>query len=228
MAVSRNTKILAGTACAILMTVASGVTHGYLSNRWGPSNELQLAAAHLAKFPTDIGGWQSVEDQEMDEDTRRILDCAGYVNRRYTKNGQQIGIAVIVGPPGPTAVHTPEICYSSREYEIHDTRTPLELESKNGKTHSFWQTKFRSKRPTGDQIEVCYGWNDGTTWVASESPRYAFGGRRYLYKVQLAAQIDPRKKQEYSACADFLQSLLNSSWDTTPADSDASSRTASK
>ena len=51
-----------------------------------------------------------LEDLPIGEGAERELECAGYANRRYISNvsGQTVAVTIIVGPPGPTAVHTPK------------------------------------------------------------------------------------------------------------------------
>src|SRR5262245_53263400 len=104
------------------ITVATGFVHGRLTQRWGPPLDLEGASRNLEALPTTIGDWQLVREDPMPEAILQMLSCAGHVNRQYVNRhtGNTVSIAIIVGPPGPTAVHTPEICYSSRAYSIQE------------------------------------------------------------------------------------------------------------
>jgi Protein of unknown function (DUF3485) len=199
------------------ITIATGLVHGRLTQRWGPPPDLQAAARGLQEFPKQIGDWQMVSEEPLTEPVVRMLNCAGSVNRRYVnrQSGQTVSIAVIVGPPGPTAVHTPEICYSSRAYEIQDPRKSVTVSDGNGQMHSFWSLGFRSNNSSIDRLQVYYGWRANGAWTASQSPRIEFAGERLLYKLQLAALVPARPSdKERDPCEDFLSALLRSGWDT--------------
>jgi hypothetical protein len=203
--------LLAGLA----LTLGGGYAYGKLSQRWGPPPNLQQAAERVAEFPEQIGDWQLASELPMGDSVVEMLQCAGHVNRRYVnrQTGQSIGIALIVGPPGPTAVHTPEICYNSRAYRQDQERLPERLSGPEGTQHVFWRTRFSSRDVGGQPMGVWFAWSDGTTWEASRSPRFEFGGKPLLYKIQLAGNL-PRGKTEAvdDPCRDFLQQLLNSEW----------------
>ena len=97
-------------ALGVLLTLSSGVLYGKYSQRWGPPADLTGAAAQLEKLPRQLGNWKLAEERPMEDSTVEMLECAGYVNRRYVnqQSGQTVNLAIIVGPAGPTAVHTPE------------------------------------------------------------------------------------------------------------------------
>ena len=65
----------------------------------------------------------------MDEDTVEMLECTGNIVRTYEnqRTGEVVSVFVIVGPAGPIAVHTPEICYSSQNYKSRDTRQQVAI-----------------------------------------------------------------------------------------------------
>lgn len=206
---SRFFKLL---AVVIALTLASGTLYGRLTQRWGPSADLVAAADHVRSFPKQLGAWQLVEDSTMPDSTQRTLECAGYVNRTYIhqETGQSIGLAIIVGPPGPTAVHTPEICYSSRSYNIKERPSKIEGDSQD---HSFWGVLFQSRAAGAQQMQVYYAWNNGEKWEATDNPRIKFGGQRMLYKIQISGDkglgignelTNPAKK--------FVDALAKSSW----------------
>src|SRR5262249_41179294 len=159
------------------------------TQRWGPVPDLVAAAKHLKDFPKQIGDWQLLSEQTIEESTVQMLSCAGYANRQYVnrKTGQTVWLAGMLGPGGPFSVANPEICYSSRAYQIQDARTAISLTDSAERTHTFWSVFFRGMTPSTDQLHVCYAWYGKSSWEASTSPRFEFAGAPLLFKLQIAA-----------------------------------------
>ena len=206
-------------ALGIVFTLSAGVLYGKYSQRWGPPADLMAAAAQLETLPRQLGNWKLAEESPMEKSSVEMLQCAGYVNRRYInqQSGQAVNVAIIVGPAGPTAVHTPEICFSSRAYEAQGKRQRIVLASSPTKKDAFWRVDFSTKNALADDLRVYYAWSGGSTWEASDSPRYEFAALPYLYKLQLAGAIRPGKqgKDADDPCRDFLEELLKTDWTTT-------------
>lgn len=199
------------------LTLSAGVLYGQYSQRWGPPADLTAAATHLASLPHQIGNWKLAEESPMQKSTQEMLQCAGYVNRSYInqQTGQTVNLAIIVGPAGPTAVHTPEICYSSRAYDVQGDRQKIVLESSPSAKNSFWSVDFTTKNPLADGLRVYYAWNQGDAWQASASPRYEFAAAPMLYKLQLAGPIGRSKNEKASDPGrEFLEELLKTGWKT--------------
>jgi hypothetical protein len=201
----------------LFLTLSAGALYGKYSQRWGPPADLTAAAMRLEALPHQIGNWKVVEETPMEDSTIEMLECAGYVNRKYVNqlSGQTVNLAIIVGPPGPTAVHTPEVCYSSRAYEVQGDRKKIDLSSSPTAMHSFWCIDFSTKNALADGLRVYYAWNAGNSWEASESPRYEFAAKPLLYKLQLAGAIRPNtNEKDADPCRDFLEQLLKMNWTT--------------
>ena len=202
-------------AVGIALTLSAGALYGKYSQRWGPTVDLNAAAARLDKLPDQLGDWKLVERLTMDKANEEMLQCAGYLFRRYVneRTGQAISVAIIVGPPGPTAVHTPEICYSSRAYDVSGERRRVVFDSSPSGNHSLWSNDFSTKNPLADNLRVYYGWSRGQSWEASDSPRYQFAAEPLLYKIQLAVTIGPgANDKKPDACREFLEIFLKSGW----------------
>lgn len=202
-------------ALAVLITLTGGVLYGSYSQRWSARAELTAAATRLERFPREIGSWKAVEDVLFDESALQMLECAGYVNRRYVNqdSGHSIQLAVIVGPPGPIAVHTPEICFSSRAYELANERTEAFLDVSPSQRHSFWRVEFATRSALGDGLRVYYAWSAGGLWKSSRSPRVEYAGASLLYKIQLTTYVAPHLSDESSDPGrQFLEELLHSAW----------------
>jgi hypothetical protein len=205
-----------GPLAGVLIIVGGGLAYGHFSQRWGSPPNLLAAAAHLEELPDRLGDWQLQKEEPMSEDVQRMLQCAGYVNRTYVnqKTGDSIYLAIIVGPPGPTSVHTPEICFSSRNYSIAHERERILISGSNAGGHSFWNTAFESNNAVAERLSVFFAWSDGGPWTAATSPRFEFAAAPKLFKIQLACHTDEKATAEENSGADFLRALLNSPWST--------------
>jgi hypothetical protein len=203
-------------ACSgVIITLATGLVHGRITQRWGAAPDLQKVASQLKALPPDIGDWRLLDESTIEERVLQMLSCAGYINRQYVnrKSGQTVSIAIIVGPSGPTSVHTPEICYSSRAHSIETPRRQIRLSGADGTMHSFWSLTFRSQNPLSDELSVCYAWSAGDVWVASESPRFEYAAEPLLFKVQVAGSVSPRRATDaQDPCQEFLAAFLQLSW----------------
>jgi hypothetical protein len=198
-------------ALAVAITLACGAIHGRLDHRWGPSPDLRAAAERLVDLPEQFGDWKLQSSVTMSPDVIEMLQCESHVSRVYRneRTGERVHVAVLLGPPGPIAVHTPEICYSSRDYHQQEARRRLNIPDRSGASDAFWALTFRAESLRADSLRVCYAWSEGSRWVASERPRFEFAGRPYLYKIQLAALLPPWAKSEtQDPCRRFLADFL--------------------
>jgi len=202
--------------CTLLLlvgTIAAGIVHGRMTNSWKLSPTSRIAAERLKTvLPEDFGNWRFNRETEFAPDVLKILEQPAYFSRSYqhAQTGDTITVAVIVGQPGPVSVHTPEICYSSRDYTVAGGRTQHEVVAADGRQHTFWKLALDANSVEGMPLEVIYGWTTGTQWEATERPRYAFGGLSHLYKLQLAAVVpDRRSNSDFDPLQDFLTGFLS-------------------
>ncbi len=193
----------------VLLILTGGVAHGYLDSRWTRMDVATAQAETLQTLPLNIGDWRLVSEPELEGSAQRILQWYGSILREYVNDttGDRITVFVVYGPRGPIAVHTPEVCYSSKGTETAGERlaTPLLI---NGETQSLWKVKFRKPRSTdAPHLEVWYGWSDGGPWKASSLPRVWLTDS--LYKIQVAGP--PAKSgEEMSPVENFLRDFLPS------------------
>jgi hypothetical protein len=205
---------------AFALTAGSGAVAGALGNRWGTPPDMHAAVDRLGRLPAEFGDWQLVDESPLDEQIVEMLQCAGSTNRTYRnrRSGETIHMSLIVGPPGPTAVHTPEICFSSQGYHVDvpaERRKYADRSSGSAPqpglptaTNDFWKTTFVPDHGPPLQLVAYYSWCDGRNWLAPGRPRFAFGGLPYLYKLQLAAKVTPHTGEDREPCDDFLRELL--------------------
>jgi hypothetical protein len=203
--------IMFGVILVAVLTIVSGMVQGRMSNRWGPTQDMQIAAKQLEKLPAQFGNWRLLTSQEMSEDAINQLECAGYVNRTYTnrQTGETVNMALIIGPAGPTAVHTPEICYSSRAHKQIAPRECVTLLDRSNQEDNFWSLTFRSTGVNADTLQVYYAWSTGDHWLAAGNPRFSLAGQPYLYKIQLASRAALfADLKTNDPCKNFLQDFL--------------------
>lgn len=206
---------LVSLIAALAITVTGGAWYGSYAQRWGPPADMVAASMHLEQLPRQFGDWSLAEELPFDDASREMLECTGYVNRRYINRstGKGVNLAIIVGPPGPTSVHTPEICFSSRAYEQQGPRSRLQLEEGAGGNDSFWTLDFTTQNVLADGLRIYYAWSRGINWEASDSPRYKFAAAPYLYKLQLAAPLAAEAGVGGTDVGkEFLQEFLQSAW----------------
>lgn len=206
----RPLKFWLAIALVALITCGSALLAGNYNDRWGRPEALLEAAARVEKIPALVGSWELQAAKPLPDESVEMLQCAGHTSRtyRHRETGQIVNMFVIVGPPGPTAAHTPEICYSSRDYSIASRTEKATLPTPKYPDGSVWELTMRGNNVRADVLHVAYAWNAGDGWQASDSPRYDFSGKPYLYKLQVAGVVDSSKQDQAEPCRAFLNNLL--------------------
>ena len=172
----------------IVLLITSAVVHGSIDGRWSPKADLIAQGEQLRELPKLAGNWKLNQVMEMDESALQILQCHGWDNREYVNEatGRVITVAVMLGPRGPMAVHTPEVCFDSvgtnqtRDRRVESITTARE-------DHQLWSVEFADKQSGEDRFESWYGWSDGGKFHASKLPRVWMSN--YLYKIQLSGPV---------------------------------------
>ena len=205
----KSTFLMVLGGALVAMTVAAGIVHGRWTNRWGHRPNIESAGIRLEQLPMDIGDWHSDQNDALDPVVAGLLQCAGSVNRVYEnqKSGDKVSVAVLLGPSGPIAVHTPEICYSSIDYQIAQDRSRWTMAEADQPGDEFWDLRMQGNDVAASPIRVLYGWTKEKFWNATENPRFSYGGSSYLYKLQLAGPI-PIEDQKRDVCREFLAAFL--------------------
>jgi hypothetical protein len=203
---------LIGITALVAVTLGAGWVHGRMTNRWGIAPDSNLAAARLRQpLPDRVGSWKLVREADLEPEVVRMLQCPASVSRVYEheQTGDVISVAVLLGPPGPISVHTPEICYSSHDYAITKDREKTTLTDAANHEHSLWEVRMKSNRIDGAQLRVLYGWTTGERWLAAEYPRFGYGGVSHLYKLQLASGASAAEAlEDFDPAKDFLQQFV--------------------
>jgi hypothetical protein len=175
-----------------------------LDGRWSDAEDLQIVSQQLQTLPDRCGDWVLKEQQELDEGAAQMLRCYGSCVRLYHNEvlNADVNVAVLFGPRGSIAVHTPEVCYSSiGTKQVGETVTRT-ISTKTTK-HNLWSARFSKDPDPNPVLNVWYAWSDGGNWHASKHPRFWMTDN--LYKIQVAGPVGEASQQP---CADFLKAFL--------------------
>jgi hypothetical protein len=210
-------RLIIAISIVIGTTLLVGAIQGKLTRRWGMSADVTALGAQLESLSTDAvvdgqgGEWQMTENSRLEPVVIDVLECVGHIKRTYVhrQTGESVNVAVMLGPPGPIAVHTPEVCYSSQNYRFEQSRERVEISTAGGRSDSFWSLTLGAKDPGDNRLRVYYAWTSGGPWQASERPRFEFSGRSCLYKIQLASLAPPAGAPESKdGCRRFLEAFI--------------------
>ena len=172
---------------ATLITVASGILQGRMSQRWGSDEATTQLTHQLELFPEQVGPWRQEEAYELGADALELLQCYGYIQRgyRHEETGDYLKLAVIVGPGSKMSIHVPEICYEASNFTLLSPRERVDVKAAN-RDHSFWGVTFQVNDVSERTVRVLYGWSAGQQWLAPLFPRWSVAGYPILYKLQLS------------------------------------------
>ena len=186
-----KTKATTLIVLSIALTVLSGVLRGMVDQRWGMVDGMADAAARVEALPEEFGDWKAVRVAPIGEDAAKMLRCAGSTVRTYVhkQTGQSVSLIFLVGPAGPLAIHTPDVCYGSNNYTAVESRRQKTIRDVNGNEHPFSVITFAENELGQRLLRVYYAWNSNGDWLAPSTPRTAFAGLPMLYKVQVATQL---------------------------------------
>lgn len=203
---SPTRRLQTAAVLVVVITTGAGLLSGQLTRRWQATADLQELANGIDRVPTTIGEWSMQSADQFPQEVVDLLQCAGYLHRTYVNGstGDVVQVALVLGPGGPISVHSPEICYSSRDYSVVEAPEPFTLQS-GDRDDQFWGMTLRSLDAQPDLLRVVYAWSAGNGWQAPKQPRFAFGGAPWLYKLQLAGSV-PRDQslKSHDPCRRFL------------------------
>lgn len=195
-------ELVLGLVVTSLIAIASGVAHGLLDSRWQAVQSSDRKV--LDSLPEQLGDWVLMGKDTLEPHAQSLLRCDDYLYRTY-RNGttnQQVTLAVLHGPRGPIAVHTPDICYVSKGVEPVGPRKLVKLEEPQ-QENSFWFINFQDKKGLSGITEVAYAWSDGGAWVAAKEPRY--WPTFQLFKIQVAGKTPDVGMS--AGCKEFLKEI---------------------
>src|SRR5262249_31143018 len=140
-------------------TLFGGWLQGRMATRWGADELLTSAAQRLEQpLSEQQGNWRLLKETQVSADVARMLQCPAHINRTYVhqQTGEVIIISVIIGPPGPISVHTPEVCYSSQDFALLGERLLVTIADRQEREHAFWQVSMEPKSVSHSAQRVLY------------------------------------------------------------------------
>jgi hypothetical protein len=178
---------------------------------------MQAGSSCVGQLPDTIGEWHVIKSEPLGDEVLRMLRCRNHENRVYVndRTGDEVSLVLLVGEAGPLLAHTPEVCYSSAEW---DTIEPAHFETIRGTgdtADNFFRVTVSARNLTNDRQRIYYGWRSGTgPWQAPRNPRIKLGGEPMLYKLQLVARNEKERDEgdavspDAEATRSFLEDLL--------------------
>lgn len=195
-------------AC-LSLTVFSGILRGRIDYRWGASDELIAAAERVGTIPMSLGDWVATEKEQLSDSAVKMLRCTGNLVGAYANpKNELVSMVFLVGPAGPLAIHTPDVCYGSNNYSTVEAKRKKTIVDSEGNEHEFSVITFKENKAGNRLLRVYYAWNYEGDWVAPAMPRTAFAGIPMLYKIQVATNAISQNDEESDAGERFLQENL--------------------
>jgi hypothetical protein len=177
---------------AVILLVAFGVVEGLWTDRWALSGAVEQATDRLGAVPAGVGDWES-KDEELDARQIERSGMSGYLMRQYThrRTGETIQVLLVCGKPGPTCVHTPDVCYRGAGYvqqgpaKRRDLGGPAPLGPAQ-----FWTADFvKQDAVVPERLRIYWGWGTSAGWQAPDNPRVSFVGQGALYKLYVIRHV---------------------------------------
>ena len=200
-----------GVVVAAGLTLASGLIHGRMSNRWGLPQDLLAIGEKLQGVPESFGDWHLESSGELSDIEVEVLECAGSVVRTYVNRatGDRVQMALLVGPSMPMSLHTAEICWGSRGYQTRDQRQRVTVPDAEGSDQEFWALTFQTNDVTENLVRVYYGWSDGSGWSEKNERRLSLTRRSHLYKIDVVSTLPPGTDLlTKDPCREFLKEFV--------------------
>jgi hypothetical protein len=173
--------------------------------------------------PFAAGPWHGT-DVEVDPEPFQQTRAAAYWMRRYTKDGVDWPITVILmcGRADHMAIHTPDICYRGAGFDIIGDPVAIKVgiaatssPPMTGRTDAdgksianLWSARFRQQsRAAAQQLAIYWTWSADGNWQAPSSPRWTFAGESFLYKLYVVHD-DTNATGREAVATEFIQHLL--------------------
>ncbi len=180
-------------ALIVVLTTISGYMQGTMKRRWGAFEFEKIAVARLHEFPKNLGTWETFQEGELNDAAIHLLQPLGYLVRtlKSPTTSSPISMTLLIGPPGPTGAHTPEVCVSGIGYEKLGLTEKLTVSHPDHPEFegTFWVASFRSKGYDRHILREYWAWSTGGPWEAAPSARMGYARFPYLYKIQMGCRL---------------------------------------
>ena len=200
-------------AAAIAVVIGSAVVNGSWTGRWKTSDRTSQAVARLELLPRTIAGTWESKPIGISDRALKVARIDGYIARRYEdhRTGAAVTVLAVCGQPGPIAVHTPDVCFTSTGYEkLSQNPVRFTFGDHSEQAADFtWGIFRRPDAPTEQQLNVYWAWSADGNWQSPANPRLHFAGEPFLYKVYVLADSSPNEDLgEQRAFKEFMNQFL--------------------
>lgn len=177
---------------SLALAAATGLVHGRWTGRWNPPSDLANESARLARVPFEIDGWRG-ENSWIDPRQLEAGQIAGHLSRSYRPNdgGEPVTVLLVLGKPGPIAVHTPDVCYTASGFDAVGVSRRVSFPGDQSSSPRFWRGEFgRSRGVISDSRRILWSWTTDGRWDAPDHPRMSYATQRLLYKLYLIQEVE--------------------------------------
>jgi hypothetical protein len=162
-------------------------------------------------LPVQVGEWQG-EFKELSPEEKRIAGVQEGLVGRYVHRTRkkEVQFLLVCGLPRNISLHTPEDCYAGSGYA--PVGDPVKEQLKvDGIPVNLQVAAFqRDRGGIAENLRIMWTFSPDGRWEAPDSPRSAFSGRRFLYKIYLVRDLsksdEPLEKDD--VCLELLRQLL--------------------
>jgi hypothetical protein len=196
---------------AAILAIGS-VLQGMWTDRWHSGAELESTVARLEKIPLCFGQWEGAVGY-MDPRTLGLTGCRGYAIRNCINRttGETISVTILAGRPGPAAVHSPDVCFTSGGYEISGPITTWTVPMPAPENPAVFRTARFRRSDAGNSVllRVFWSWSADCRWQAPDNPRLAFARHPSLCKLYVAREmLYEEESLQDDPCNEFLHVFL--------------------
>lgn len=204
------TRILSAIA-ALAIILTTGLVHGFWTDRWILSHDLERAVARIKAVPDAVGDWRG-EPLELDEEMLDVAEIEGYFARKFRnqRDGREVTVLLVCGRSGSIVRHTPDVCYQGRGYSPSREPVTDQVAYGSGREAPLRSVVMVRDSPTAsDALKIDWTWNAFGAWEAPGNERTRFLASRFLYKLYVIHPRNPGDSDRDEATnREFLQQFL--------------------
>ena len=194
-------------------TLPAAWYHGHVTNRWSDNEMIEFHSRELPLVPRKFDQWRVVDEgQPLDQYVIDELGVHAHFNRIYENDtGDRVTALVMVGEAGPLVRHPIEICYGNRAKKLVNS-VDLSI-GDSDPPQQFNIRRYEPKSVLEDEFYVAYAFCYDNSWQIPTVPRYEYGGKPVLYKMQVLTNAGDTPERESPAyLIDFIEKFSNVVW----------------
>lgn len=196
---------------ALTLILAAGLVHGFWTDRWTVSHDLERAVTRIKAVPEAVGDWRG-EPLKLDQEMLEVAEVEGYFARRFRnqKDGREVTVLLVCGRSGPIVRHTPDVCYQGIGYSPNGEPVTDQVPYGPGREAPVRSVVMRREMSAvSEALDIDWTWNAFGAWEAPARERTRFLTSRFLYKLYVIHSRAPGEAaREDDTNRDFLQEFL--------------------